>query len=117
MAKIKLKKTAAKADNTSVKKPIVKEVGPSYNYMGKDAGGLTYGGKISKKPTKKDSVDYLEGYKSGLMEASRKSESPLGVKYEKGGIHFRGLNARVNEGFSEGRDKAIDNKNKSSNKK
>jgi hypothetical protein len=117
MAKVKLKKTAAKSDNTSVKKPVVKEVGPSYNYMGKDTGGISYSGKMSKTPTKKDSADYLRGYSAGLMEVSRKSESPIGVKYEKGGVHFRGLNARVNEGFSEGRDKAIENKEKTSKKK
>lgn len=112
MAKIKLKKTAQKADATSVKKPVIKEIGPEYKYMGKDTGGIMYDGKIQGKPTKKDSSDYRRGYEAGIMEVSRKSKSPLGDEYKKG-LVWRGQSARYNEGFSEGKDVVLEKKKKS----
>jgi hypothetical protein len=102
MAKIKLKKTAAKADNTSVKKPIVKEVGPSYNYMNK------MGNKPTGKPSSKDSASYREGFSRGLFRAETNplGKKTMGGKYEYG-TRVVGLNDRFNEGFSEGKDKAL----------
>ena len=102
MAKIKLKKTAAKADNTSVKKPIVKEVGPSYNYMNQMAD------KTTGKPSSKDSSDYRRGFNKALSSVERNplGKRIIGGKYEYG-PRVVGLNDRFNEGFSEGKDKAL----------
>jgi hypothetical protein len=118
MAKIKLKKTAAKADNTSVKKPIVKEVGPSYEYMGKDKGGYGYIGDsaLKGKPASKDSAEYRRGFSAGINRVKANDKSPLGDKYEKG-LQKYGFSGRYNEGYSEGKDKALEIKSKQAKKK
>jgi hypothetical protein len=106
---IGLRKQKAVAISTSAKKPMVKEFGPKYKYMGGDSGGVSYSGKINGKPTQKDSSDYRKGYEAGVMEVSRKSKSELGGQYKKG-LTWRGVNARYNEGFSEGKDVALERK-------
>lgn len=115
MAKVKLKKTAEKSDNTSVKKPIIKEVGPSYKYMGATKKGFAGMGdvEIKGKPTSKDSAEYLRGYNSGLSKVLSSSKNETGSDY-KIGIDKVGISGRYNEGFSEGKDKAL---NKKQNKK
>ena len=115
MAKVKLKKTVEKSDNTSVKKPIIKEVGPSYKYMGATKKGMASMGdvQINGRPTSKDSAEYLRGYNYGLSKVLSSSKSETGGEYKKG-IDKVGVSGRYNEGFSEGKDKAL---NKKQNKK
>ena len=113
-----LRKPKAKSDNTKVKEKIVKEFGPNYKYMGSTKLGYANMGDVSLKgkPSSKDSAEYLRGYNSGINEVKVRDKSPLGNKYDKG-IYKTGFSGRFNEGFSEGKDAAIDIKNKSKNKK
>lgn len=103
MAKIKLKKQVAKADNTSVKKPVMKEFGPSYKYMGE------MGEAPSGKPSSDDSTTYRKGFSSALSSVQRNplGKKTIGGKYEYG-KRVVGFSDRYNEGFSEGKDKALD---------
>lgn len=112
------KKAPQKAVSTSVKKPIIKEFGPSYKYMGKDKGGYGYIGDsgLKGKPTSKDSAEYVRGFSSGINDVKAKSKGPLGDKYEKG-LQKYGFSGRYNEGYSEGKDKALDIKSKQAKKK
>lgn len=89
-------------DNTSVKKTIVKEIGPSYKYLGKAE-------KIKGTPSKSDTSTYIKGYNKGLLEVSRKNSGGIFGKYTQG-LRAVGLSNRFNEGFSEGKDKALKNK-------
>lgn len=58
--------------------------------------------------TKKDSLDYIKGFKSGLNLKSDKSIA--GFKHSVGKKSVVGLNDRYNEGFSEGKDIALSKK-------
>lgn len=90
-----------KKDNTSVKKPIV---GVSekidYTYLS------PYGEKSAK-----DSSDYKRGFASAMKKVSKKEKDLFGYKYEKGRT-WEGFNDNYNAGFSEGKDKTLDRKNK-----
>jgi hypothetical protein len=65
MAKIKLKKTAAKADNTRVSK-VIKEsgIGPNYSEFNKHVFK-------ESKPSALDTADYKAGYIKGVSNARR----------------------------------------------
>ena len=103
MAKVKLKKQVAKADKTYVKKPVMKEIGPSYKYMGE------MGETKSGKPSSEDSATYRKGFSSALSGVQRnpQGKNTIGGKYEYG-KRVVGFDDRYNEGFSEGKDKALD---------
>lgn len=110
-------KPKAKADNTKVKKTLVKEVGPTYKYMGSTKKGYANMNNVELKgkPTSKDSTEYLEGYNKGINKVKARDKNLLGEKYGKG-IYKVGMSGRYNEGYSEGKDAAIDIKNKSKKK-
>lgn len=90
-----------KKDNTSVKKPIV---GVSekidYSYLS------PYGEKSAK-----DSSDYKRGFALAMKRVSKREKDYMGYKYEKGRT-WQGFNDNFNAGFSEGKDKTLDRKNK-----
>jgi hypothetical protein len=96
---------------------LVKEFGPTYKYMGSTKKGYANMGDASLKgkPTSKDSTEYLEGYSKGVNKVKARDKNLLGEKYIKG-IYKVGMSGRYNEGYSEGKDAAIDIKNKSKKK-
>ena len=112
------KEVEIKKDNTLVKKvlPDVKKI--DYKYLGSSED-------IKGMPTSKDSADYREGFKEGYKkpEEPKKSFIPdiIDMKsfnekekenLNKEGLIWRSLNRRYNEGFSEGKDQRLKNKNK-----
>lgn len=99
---IGLKKQKAVSDNTSVKGVQTKDFGPKYTYLNKIVK--------SNSASKKDSSDYRRGYVTGINTVSKNKSGMFG-DYKKG-IQVVGLNDRFNEGFSEGKDKALDKKKK-----
>lgn len=105
-----IKRSAEKAaqqkrDNTEAKKPVTRIAEKvDYEYMGTQS-------KVKGTPTSKDSSDYKKGFSTALERVSKRDKDYFGYKYEKGS-HWVGLNDRFNEGFSEGKDKMLDRKNK-----
>ncbi len=91
------------SDNTRIKKPVIKEIGPTYKYMGKSE-------YLKEKPTQKDSSDYRRGYTSGIKDVSTRKGYRISNEEYKKGLTVVGLNPRYNEGFSEGKDKALKDK-------
>ena len=90
-----------KKDNTSAKKPnigVAEKI--DYTYLS------PYGGKSAK-----DSSDYKRGFALAMKRVSKEKKDPMGFKYEKG-RHWVGFNDNFNAGFSEGKDKTLDRKNK-----
>jgi len=90
-----------KKDNTSVKKPnigVAEKI--DYTYLS------PYGEKSAK-----DSADYKRGFARAMSKVSKKEKDEIGYKYEKGRT-WQGFNDNYNAGFSEGKDKTLDRKNK-----
>ena len=89
----------AASDNTYVKKPTI-PVSRDVKFAYKSD---------FKEYNKKDSADYIKGYKAGLQDDSPKRTSYWGKRPESqlGKQVWVGTNERFNEGYSEGKDVSI----------
>ena len=90
-----------KQDNTRIKKPETPTAEKvDYSYM-----------SPFKENSAKDSADYRRGFSSAMKTVSKNDKDIFGNKYQKG-PEWVGLNDNYNAGFSEGKDKTLDRKNK-----
>ena len=84
------------ADNTFVKK---NEPGVTKNIKFREMGMYA---DDNTKFTKKDTSDYVKGYKAGLVRKRTEEQMSKSEVYPGTKAYSVGLNSRYNEGFSEG---------------